>query len=208
MAQKDDPTQQSITSASAAIDFLTLTRTLKTTKRTGWIMRGVQNPESIADHMYRMSLMAMVSSFSTTLNTDKCIKLALIHDLAEAKVGDITPHCGVSDKEKYDLELETMEYISEMLGPLLGGDEILSLWKEYEAGSTEEAKLLKDLDKIEMILQAQEYEAEGRHEKCLDQFFTSTEGKWRTEIAKTWAEEIVRRRKIIDDGERKEMDKK
>ena len=171
-------------------------------------MRGVQNPESIADHMYRMSLMAMVSSFSTTLNTDKCIKLALIHDLAEAKVGDITPHCGVSDKEKYDLELETMEYISEMLGPLLGGDEILSLWKEYEAGSTEEAKLLKDLDKIEMILQAQEYEAEGRHEKCLDQFFTSTEGKWRTEIAKTWAEEIVRRRKIIDDGERKEMDKK
>ena len=123
-------------------------------------------------------------------------------------MGDITPHCGVSDKEKYDLELETMEYISEMLGPLLGGDEILSLWKEYEAGSTEEAKLLKDLDKIEMILQAQEYEAEGRHEKCLDQFFTSTEGKWRTEIAKTWAEEIVRRRKIIDDGERKEMDKK
>lgn len=203
MAQKDDPTQQSITSASAAIDFLTLTRTLKTTKRTGWIMRGVQNPESIADHMYRMSLMAMVSSFSTTLNTDKCIKLALIHDLAEAKVGDITPHCGVSDKEKYDLELETMEYISEMLGPLLGGDEILSLWKEYEAGSTEEAKLLKDLDKIEMILQAQEYEAEGRHEKSLDQFFTSTEGKWRTEIGKTWADEIVRRRKIIDDGERR-----
>ena len=115
-------------------------------------MRGVPNPESIADHMYRMSLMAMVSSFSTSLNTDRCIKLALIHDLAEARVGDITPHCGVSDKEKYDLELQTMEYISKMLGPLLGGDEILSLWKEYEDGSTEEAKLLKDLDKIEKML--------------------------------------------------------
>ena len=82
------------TSASRAIDFLTLTRSLKTTKRTGWVMRGVKSPESIADHMYRMSLMGMIASFSDgTLDTNRCIKLALIHDLAEAKVGDITPHC-------------------------------------------------------------------------------------------------------------------
>jgi putative hydrolase of HD superfamily len=195
MSQPNEQSAPATTSAAAAINFLTLTRTLKTTKRTGWIMSGVPNPESIADHMYRMSLMAMISSFSTTLNTDRCIKLALIHDLAEAKVGDITPHCGVSEKEKYDLELETMEYISEMLGPTLGGDEILALWKEYEEGSTEEAKLLKDLDKIEMILQAQEYEEDGDHEKSLDQFFSSTEGKWRTEIGKAWADEIVGRRK-------------
>eukprot|EP00804_Cyclotella_cryptica_P007512 CCRYP_010617-RB/>CCRYP_010617-RB protein AED:0.25 eAED:0.25 QI:47/-1/1/1/-1/0/1/0/221 len=179
MSQQNDQTtpHPASASASAAIDFLTLTRNLKTTKRTGWIHRGVHHPESIADHMYRMSLMAMISSFSTSLNTDRCIRLALVHDLAEAKVGDITPHCGVSDEDKYQRELETMEYISSMLGPLMGGDEILELWKEYEDGTTEEARLLKDLDKIEMILQAQEYEAEGSHEKSLDQFFTSTEGK-------------------------------
>jgi putative hydrolase of HD superfamily len=204
MFQQNDqtPPQPAHTaSASAAIDFLTLTRNLKTTKRTGWIHRGVHHPESIADHMYRMSLMAMISSFSTSLNTDRCIKLALVHDLAEAKVGDITPHCGVSEKDKYELELDTMEYISNMLGPLMGGDEILELWKEYEDGTTEEARLLKDLDKIEMILQAQEYEAEGSHDKTLDQFFTSTEGKWKTEIGKAWAAEIVRRRKKISHPE-------
>ena len=201
--QNDQSTSAAASSATAAINFLTLTRTLKTTKRTGWIMRGVSNPESIADHMYRMSLMAMISSFSTALNTDRCIKLALIHDLAEAKVGDITPHCGVSDEEKYRLELNTMEYISTMLGSLLGGDEILSLWKEYEEGATEEAKLLKDLDKIEMILQAQEYEEEGSHEQSLDQFFRSTKGKWRTEIGKAWAAEIVSRRKVTRDGSEK-----
>jgi putative hydrolase of HD superfamily len=139
MSQKDDQSTHAITAASSAIDFLTLTRTLKTTKRTGWVMRKVHHPESIADHMYRMTLMAMISSFSTELDTDRCIKLALVHDLAEAKVGDITPHCGVSDKEKYDLELETMQQISTMLGPLLGGEEILALWKEYEEGSSEEA---------------------------------------------------------------------
>ena len=144
--------------------------------------------------------MAMIASFSNeSLDTNRCIKLALIHDLAEAKVGDITPHCGVSDEEKYKLELSTMEQIQSMLGQLLAGDEILDLWKEYEEGSTTEAKLLKDLDKIEMILQAQEYEAEGSSEKSLDQFFTSTEGKWRTEIGRAWAEEIVSRRKKSED---------
>ena len=195
----DANASSSSSSSRAAIDFLTLTRSLKTTKRTGWVMSGVQNPESIADHMYRMSLMAMIASFSNeSLDTNRCIKLALIHDLAEAKVGDITPHCGVSDEEKYKLELGTMEQIQSMLGPLLGGDEIKDLWKEYEEGSTTEAKLLKDLDKIEMILQAQEYEAEGSSEKSLDQFFTSTEGKWRTEIGRAWAEEIVSRRKKSD----------
>ncbi|KAL7474266.1 hypothetical protein ACHAW6_000246 [Cyclotella cf. meneghiniana] len=195
------PQPAHVASASAAIDFLTLTRNLKTTKRTGWIHHGVHHPESIADHMYRMSLMAMISSFSTSLDTDRCIKLALVHDLAEAKVGDITPHCGVSEKDKYEMELETMEYISNMLGPLMGGDEILKLWKEYEDGTTEEARLLKDLDKIEMILQAQEYEAEGSHDKSLDQFFTSTNGKWRTDIGRAWAAEIVKRRTMISHRE-------
>ena len=192
----DDDTAASDAASRAAIDFLTLTRSLKTTKRTGWIMHGVHNPESIADHMYRMSLMAMIASFANgAIDTNKCIKLALIHDLAEARVGDITPHCGVSDQEKYNLELNTMEEIRSMLGSTMGGDEIVSLWKEYEEGRTEEAKLLKDLDKLEMILQAQEYEAEGSHEQSLDQFFSSTEGKWRTEIGKAWATEIVSRRR-------------
>ncbi len=187
--------------AAAAIDFLTLTRSLKTTKRTGWVMHGVHNPESIADHMYRMSLMAMIASSNGAIDTNKCIKLALIHDLAEARVGDITPRCGVSDQDKYNLELGTMEEIRGMLGSTMGGDEIVDLWKEYEEGRTEEAKLLKDLDKLEMILQAQEYEAEGSHEQSLDQFFTSTEGKWRTEIGKAWATEIISRRRKKKMGE-------
>ena len=88
-----------------------------------------------------------------------------------------------------------MQEISTLLGPNMGGEEMLALWKEYENGTTEEAKLLKDLDKIEMILQAQEYEAEGSHDRSLEQFFTSTEGKFRTEIGKAWAREIISRRK-------------
>lgn len=190
--------------ASRAIDFLTLTRNLKTTKRTGWVRAGVTQPESIADHMYRMSLMAMIASRAVNasaneqqpkLDMNRCIQLALVHDLAEASVGDITPYCGVSDADKYTLELSTMECIRDMLGPILGGETFLSLWQEYEAGQTYESKLLKDLDKIEMILQAQEYEVEGNHVQSLDGFFNSTDGKWRTDIGREWAAEIVARRK-------------
>jgi putative hydrolase of HD superfamily len=190
--------------ASRAIDFLTLTRNLKLTKRTGWVRSGVTQPESIADHMYRMSLMAMLASRvvnSTNeqqqqpqLDMNRCIQLALVHDLAEASVGDITPYCGVSDVDKYTLELNTMERIRDMLGPILGGETFLSLWQEYEAGLSYESQLLKDLDKIEMILQAQEYEAEGNHVQSLDGFFDSTHGKWRTDIGREWAAEIVARR--------------
>ncbi|KAL7464934.1 hypothetical protein ACHAXS_005267 [Conticribra weissflogii] len=152
--------------------------------------------------MYRMTLMAMISSFSySQLDTNKCIKLALVHDLAEAKVGDITPHCGVSDGDKYEMELNTMNQISQMLGPSLAGEEILSLWKEYEEGTTEESKLVKDLDKLEMILQAMEYENDGCHEESLDGFFESTKGKWRTELGFRWAEEIVSRRKMGKKGD-------
>ena len=61
--------------------------------------------ESIADHMYRMSLMVQaVLKPSDPINKDKCIKMALVHDMAEAITGDITPDDGISTEEKNRLE--------------------------------------------------------------------------------------------------------
>ena len=53
----------------------------------------------------------------------RCIKLALVHDVAEAIVGDITPHCGVSDADKYSMEADAVQRIKQMLGggTLAGG---------------------------------------------------------------------------------------
>ncbi|KAI7727767.1 hypothetical protein M8C21_013157 [Ambrosia artemisiifolia] len=80
---------------------------------------------------------------------------------------------------------------------LLGGgpraEEIHELWMEYEENSTTEAKVVKDFDKIEMILQALEYENEQN--KDLEEFFESTAGKFQTELGKSWALEIAARRK-------------
>lgn len=65
-----------------------------------------------------------------------------------AIVGDITPYCGVTDEDKHQQEREAVQQMKGMLGGCLAGDEIEQLWEEYEAAQTEEAKLVKDFDKV------------------------------------------------------------
>ncbi|XP_028791359.1 HD domain-containing protein 2 isoform X1 [Neltuma alba] len=187
------PVDDAASSASSAIDFLSLCHRLKTTKRAGWIRKDVKDPESIADHMYRMSLMALIASDIPGIDRNKCIKMAIVHDIAEAIVGDITPSDGVSKEEKSRREREALDHMCKMLGGGSRASEVAELWMEYEANSSPEAKFVKDLDKVEMILQALEYEDE--QQKDLDEFFESTAGKFQTETGKAWALEIVSRRK-------------
>ncbi|KAF7132777.1 hypothetical protein RHSIM_Rhsim09G0115400 [Rhododendron simsii] len=198
-------------SSSSAIDFLTLCHRLKTTKRKGWINHGIKGPESIADHMYRMSLMALIVGDLPGVNRERCIKMAIVHDIAEgiylnllyfmlffvsnvenSIVGDITPSDGVPKEEKSRREQAALNDMCEVLGGGLRAEEIKELWAEYENNSSVEANLVKDFDKVEMILQALEYEME--HGRVLDEFFLSTAGKFQTEIGKSWAAEIVSRR--------------
>ncbi|ESQ46322.1 hypothetical protein EUTSA_v10000291mg [Eutrema salsugineum] len=179
--------------ASSAIDFLSLCSRLKTTPRAGWVKRDVQNPESIADHMYRMGLMALISSDIPGVNREKCMKMAIVHDIAEAIVGDITPSCGVSKEEKNRRESEALEHMCKLLGGGERATEVAELWREYEANASPEAKVVKDFDKLEMILQALEYEQDQG--KDLEEFFQSTAGKFQTDIGKAWALEIASRRK-------------
>ncbi|XP_059637583.1 uncharacterized protein LOC132279580 [Cornus florida] len=179
--------------ASSAIDFLSLCHRLKTTKRAGWVKRDVQNPESIADHMYRMGLMALISSDIPGINRDKCIKMAIVHDIAEAIVGDITPSDGIPKLEKSRREREALDHMCKLLGGGPRAKEIDELWMEYEENASMEAKIVKDFDKVEMILQALEYENEQG--KDLEEFFQSTAGKFQTDTGKAWASEIASRRK-------------
>lgn len=127
------------------------------------------------------------------IDRDKCIKMAIVHDIAEAIVGDITPSDGIPKEEKSQREREAITYMCKLLGEGARAKEIDELWMEYEENSTAEAKIVKDFDKAEMILQAVEYENEQG--KDLEEFFQSTAGKFQTELGKAWAAEIVSRRK-------------
>eukprot|EP00058_Branchiostoma_floridae_P015962 XP_002601450.1 hypothetical protein BRAFLDRAFT_245862 [Branchiostoma floridae] len=143
--------------------------------RTGWVLRGVQNVESVADHMYRMAIMAFLLDGEGGLNRDKCIKIALVHDMAESIVGDIAPADGISKEEKHRQEKEAMLHLSGLVGGEVG-KELYSLWEEYEMESTAEAKAVKDLDKFDMVLQAFEYETLQNRPGQLQDFFNSTRG--------------------------------
>lgn len=156
--------------------------------------RGVQGPESVADHMYRMGVMALVAAdLPAGVNRDRCVKMAIVHDIAEAIVGDITPVDGVPKEEKSRREKEALDHMCTLLGGGSRADEVRELWMEYENNATLEAKVVKDFDKVEMILQALEYEKEQGHD--LEEFFQSTAGKFQTDVGKAWAAEVASRRK-------------
>lgn len=137
--------------------------------------------------------MALVASQSDAgLDSSRCVQLAVAHDLAEALAGDITPHDGVGKEDKHRLEADALGTMLGTLGTAPAAEHLRGLWEEYEEGSTAEAKLLKDLDKVEMLVQAHEYE----HEQgiALDEFFDSTMGRMKTDVGKALAEEAARRR--------------
>eukprot|EP01025_Chloroclados_australasicus_P000939 TRINITY_DN103125_c0_g1_i1.p2 TRINITY_DN103125_c0_g1~~TRINITY_DN103125_c0_g1_i1.p2 ORF type:complete len:195 (+),score=24.00 TRINITY_DN103125_c0_g1_i1:202-786(+) len=187
-------------SSKGVIDFLQLMSNLKKTKRQGWVIRNIKEPESIADHMYRMAAACFALKGKVKVDHSHCIKIAIVHDMAESIVGDFTPHCPISKEEKHRLEKEAIERIQELLGrDSEGAKEVGQLWKEYENGETSEARIVKDLDKLEMILQAYEYEKD--HGEDLQEFFDSTEDSFRTEIGMQWAEEVrSRRNSCIQNG--------
>ncbi|KAJ8095029.1 hypothetical protein PM082_010247 [Marasmius tenuissimus] len=122
--------------------------------------------------MYRMSILALCAS-DPHLDIPKCVMMCVVHDLAEAQVGDIAPHEGISKAEKRRLEEEAMHnFVHEMLHNSSAAQRIEALYKEYEAGETAEARFVKDLDRFEMATQALEYEKD-KGPRSLQPFFDS-----------------------------------
>eukprot|EP00638_Chattonella_subsalsa_P005853 CAMPEP_0117751644 /NCGR_PEP_ID=MMETSP0947-20121206/11104_1 /TAXON_ID=44440 /ORGANISM="Chattonella subsalsa, Strain CCMP2191" /LENGTH=220 /DNA_ID=CAMNT_0005570077 /DNA_START=260 /DNA_END=922 /DNA_ORIENTATION=- len=178
---------QKSSKAQNALNFFRFVGKLKEVKRTGWIKKGINSPESVSDHMYRMAMCSFLID-DRAVDKIRCMKIAVVHDLAEALVGDITPHCGVSKEEKRILEEQALNDICTSIGNTDIANEIRELWLEYEDGTSPEAAYVKDLDKFEMILQADEYErAQGTD---LGEFFQSTEGKFQTGQVQEWDAEL------------------
>uniref|UniRef100_A0A8C6ZW56 HD domain containing 2 n=1 Tax=Nothoprocta perdicaria TaxID=30464 RepID=A0A8C6ZW56_NOTPE len=89
--------------ARGLLQFLRLVGQLKRVPRTGWVLRKVERPESVSDHMYRMAVMALAAG-DASLDKGRCVRLALVHDMAECIVGDIAPADNVPKEEKHRRE--------------------------------------------------------------------------------------------------------
>jgi putative hydrolase of HD superfamily len=145
---------------------------LKTIRRAGWQKKlGIKRPESVADHAYGVAAMAMILSDSKRLDSAKVLKMAILHDLAESITGDLTPEDGPKSK-KTKLENLAMRKILSTLEPKIK-NQYHAIWMEYQKNQTPEAKLLHQVDKLEMALQANIYKKFGYSKQKLKPFFDS-----------------------------------
>ncbi len=142
---------------SGILDFLRAAERLKSTTRSGYTSTGEQ--ESVAEHTWRLCLMALVMRPAfPDVDFAKLVKICIIHDLGEAIHGDVPApeqarraalgsSAGKAADERRDL--------LELLAPLPDAlrEEITTLWDEYEAAASPEAKVAKGLDKLETIMQ-------------------------------------------------------
>ena len=123
--------------------------------------------------------------------------MALIHDMAESLVGDITPVDGVAKSEKSRRETETMDYLcTTLLGNVHGGasgQHIREIWQEYEDSETPESKFVHDVDKMELLLQMMEYERSQEGRKDLGEFSHVADRLFLPEVQE-WARELLAER--------------
>lgn len=129
---------------------------LKKLERKGWVRKAsLKCPETVAAHSYGVGLIAMILSDMKGFNTEKVVRMALLHDLTESIVGDLVPG-EVSEDEKVRRERDAIREILSHL-PTDLRNLYLELWEEYVKGVSEEALLVRDVDKLDMALQALGY---------------------------------------------------
>lgn len=188
----------------AELDALLDALQLKDERRTGWQLRGVDDPESVGAHSWGVAYLCLILGDRfredlANLDVDRALRLAVVHDVAEAETGDVATRADSTvvtadapdAEEKEALEREAMAALA---GPL--PDHLRDAWEEYEARETPEAILVKELDLVEMCLQALFYERRDRYEpsegepatfqeyEALDEFFATAAPRLRTETGR------------------------
>lgn len=145
---------------------------LKSVRRAGWVSKvNIEDAESVADHTFSMCAMAMLLSDMLALDTQKAMKMVILHDLAESIVGDYMPG-DVSANQKLAKEKRAMKSILSGL-PKKARSEYEKIWLEYLQNKTAVARFVHRVDKLEMALQANQYAKQGYAGRLLAPFFES-----------------------------------
>ncbi|MDD3603591.1 MAG: HD domain-containing protein [Kiritimatiellae bacterium] len=152
---------------------------LKSLYRQGWLRVGIprEHCETVAEHTLGVTLLALflADEYFPELDKWKLMLMGLLHDFGEIYAGDIVPG-KMTLEDKHRLERKSVEQV---FARLPKGNDYLAVWEEFEAGQTAEARFMKEIDRLEMGLQASVYE----HEKLgdLSVFFDSTDRALKTD---------------------------
>jgi putative hydrolase of HD superfamily len=140
------------------IGFLYEIGLLERYKRTGWSQVGVPLPESVADHSFRVSVIASVLAAMEGADPQRAAFLALWHDSQETRTTDL-PHLTKNYVSAAANEQVTRDQVAPLSPPVTGM--ISAAVAEYQAAETHEARCARDADKLECLLQAREYQEQG-----------------------------------------------
>jgi putative hydrolase of HD superfamily len=160
---------------------------LKRTPRSGWQLAGVDRPESVAEHSHRTSVIAWVLAALEGADPARASLLALFHDTAEARTGDshrlaqsyLVDHRQRDERARHD-QVRAL--------PAVLAEALRALWADYEARDSREARIAKDADRLECLIQAREY-AETGHPT--DEWIESALAELETRAARDLAAAIL-----------------
>lgn len=160
---------------------------LKRYKRTGWLVAGVREPESIAEHSFRAAIIAAVLAAMEGADPQRAAFLSLFHDTQETRTTDI-PYLGKRYLQVAPNEQVTADQVRDIPGPV--ADVITGAVDEYETKTSLEAVCARDADKLDCLMQAIEYRDQG-HQNVQSWIDTSV-AALATETGKRLAEEVQR----------------
>lgn len=138
-------------------NIITILGKMKDLKRSGWLKRRVETPESDAEHSFSVAMLAWLLA-PAELDRCRCLELALTHDLVEIYSGDYTPVDNISPEEKHQRELQA----AHRLAAELQQPRLLELFSEYEAKETKESIFINGLDKLDNVITAAWYDDRQR----------------------------------------------
>jgi len=146
---------------------------LKLEKRKGWKVLGLREIESVADHSFALALLTLVEAERRKYNVEDAVKIALIHDLEEAITGDLTPDDKIT-RGSARVRAAKQDAVKELLTsfPQINRRSYRRLWTDLRLLRTREARLVHELDRLEMALQAKSYERKVGRER-VDDFYQS-----------------------------------
>jgi putative hydrolase of HD superfamily len=141
------------------LDLCLELQTLDRVPRSGYVLRGVDHPESVTEHSWHvLFLVWALGPRIPDLDVHHAVEIALVHDLAELRIGDLPRVASryFPEGAKNTAELAAM---GEILAPL--PESALALYREYQEGTTPEARLVKACDKLQLMLKVNVYERWG-----------------------------------------------
>ncbi len=165
------------------VEFLFEVGMLKRTPRSGWQFLG-SGSESVADHAYRTTLITFVMArLDGTVDAHRALLLALVHDLPEARTGDLNYM-----NQKY-VTADEVQAASDLARGLPFGDELAGLLEEYRAEATPEAVLAHDADQLELLLSLKEERDAGSPQA--DEWMPFVLRRLRSPAARELAEQVL-----------------